>query len=177
MGSHTSPPDAPPAASGEEVQRVLDAIRRIVQSLRESSREAEDELGLTGAQLFVLQVIGRHPSLSINEVAAQTHTHQSSASVVVQRLVDRGLLKRERAEHDGRRLELTLTAKGRALLRKTPDLAQARLIRAVAALPDERRRLLAELLSDVVGGMSLEGAPPAMFFEEGPSGSKGSTDV
>ena len=34
---------------------ILDAIRRIVQALRVASREAEASVGLSGAQLFVLQ--------------------------------------------------------------------------------------------------------------------------
>ncbi len=62
---------------------MLDAIRRIVQALRESSRAAEKRVGLSGAQLFVLQTLGESPGLSLNELAERTRTHQSSVSVVV----------------------------------------------------------------------------------------------
>ena len=43
--------------STPHTRRVLDSIRRIVQFLRESSREAERRVGLSGAQLFVLRTV------------------------------------------------------------------------------------------------------------------------
>ena len=88
MGSHTS-------AAGD-VRAVLDGVRRIVQNLRESSRWAEKNLGMSGAQLFVLQKLAESPAQSLNALAALTHTHQSSVSTVVNRLVQRGLVTRTR---------------------------------------------------------------------------------
>ena len=79
MGSNTS----------SRHPHVLDAMRRIVQALRESSRWAERHVGLSGAQLFVLQTLAETPGLSVNELAERTHTHQSSVSVVVSRLAAR----------------------------------------------------------------------------------------
>ena len=66
-----------------DVQQILDSFRRIVRVLRESSRAAENSFGLSGAQLFVLQTLSRHPEVSLNELAEHTRTHQSTVSVVV----------------------------------------------------------------------------------------------
>src|SRR5881296_2175368 len=63
-------------------QRILDSIRRLVRLLRLADRAAQNELGLSGAQLFVLQELGKTPSLSLNELAERTRTDQSSVSVV-----------------------------------------------------------------------------------------------
>src|SRR6476646_1676012 len=100
MGSHVSPA-APP-----DVRLVLDAIRRIIQFLRESSREAERRAGLSGAQLFVLRTLAESPGLSLNELAERTRTHQSSVSVVVARLAREGLVERGQAPNDARRMQL-----------------------------------------------------------------------
>jgi DNA-binding MarR family transcriptional regulator len=161
MGTHTS---APP---GGQTRDVLDAIRRIVQALRVSARRAERDVGLTAAQLFVLHRLadGGGP-LSVNELAARTFTHQSTVSVVVQRLVDRGLVARERSSTDGRRAELTLTPAGRTLLRKAPAAAQERLIAALDAMPAARRAALAGTLEALVSAMGLDAQPPGLFFEE-----------
>src|SRR5215217_2732988 len=70
------------AAGGRDVRAVLDAIRRIVRVLRVSSRAAEKQVGLSGAQLFVLHKLEDAPALSLNELADRTRTHQSSVSVV-----------------------------------------------------------------------------------------------
>ena len=77
-------------------QRILDSIRRLVRMLRVSDRQAQAELGVSGAQLFVLTELGKTPALSLNELAARTLTDQSSVSVVVTRLVDAGLVTRDR---------------------------------------------------------------------------------
>ena len=58
--------------------QALDGIRRILRDLRVSSRAAEQELGLSGAQLFVLQQLAQAPAESLNELANRTRTHQSS---------------------------------------------------------------------------------------------------
>src|SRR3954449_11206732 len=83
---------------GHDIRDVMDAIRRIVRVLRVSSRAAEKQGGLSGAQLFVLHKLADAPALSLNELADRTRTHQSSVSVVVQRLVDRELVARARSD-------------------------------------------------------------------------------
>jgi DNA-binding MarR family transcriptional regulator len=155
-------------SSKSETTAVLDGLRRLVKVLREGSRAAEQELGLSGAQLFVLEALAGAKTLSLTGVAERTHTHQSSVSVVVSRLVRRGLVKRVRAGDDARRLELCLTPRGKALQAKAPHAAQRRLIAAVEALPRAQRRALGATLARVAELMDLPAAAPAMFFEEGP---------
>src|ERR1700744_3754713 len=120
-------------------QRVLDSIRRIVRLLREGSKLAETRVGLSAAQLFVLQRLDTPQPLSLNELAARTLTHQSSVSVVVRRLLERGLVQRKPAERDARRLDLSLTKRGQALLARAPAVAQDRIIAAVTALPSPQQ--------------------------------------
>src|SRR3984957_113806 len=99
-----------------DARRILDAFRRIVQALRLFDRQAEKAAGVSGAAVFVLQKLADGQPVSVNELAARTHTHQSSVSVVVQRLVDRKLVRRQRSGDDARRVELTITAAGRRVL-------------------------------------------------------------
>jgi DNA-binding MarR family transcriptional regulator len=152
---------------------VLDDLRRIVHALRRSSRSAEQTLGVTGAQLFVLKTLSDSPSLSLNALAAATHTHQSTVSVVVKRLVERGLVRRRTAEDDARRIELEATARGRALLAKAPSAAQERLVDALASMPAAQRKGLAAGLRALTTRMELDEAAPTMFFEEAPRGRGG----
>ncbi|MEZ5319475.1 MAG: MarR family transcriptional regulator [Vicinamibacterales bacterium] len=158
--SHTSTRDP------DGVQAVLDGVRRVVQGLHESSRDSERRCGLSTAQLFVLQRLAQAAPASINELAARTHTHQSSVSVVISRLVDRGLVRRATDPADRRRRLLTLTAAGRRRLRSAPALTQDRLIAAVLRLSPATRRTVARALDGMAGAMRVRGAP-AMFFESG----------
>jgi DNA-binding MarR family transcriptional regulator len=161
MGAHTTRGTAPSSRD------ILDSLRRIVQVLRESSRRAEQQLGISGAQLFVLEKLAEAPSQSLNDLSERTHTHQSSVSTVVARLVERGLVARQRSPTDGRRLELVLTARGRRMAANTPGAVQERLIRTIQGLPPRSARQLASLLRQVVSGMDVLGHQPRMFFDDG----------
>jgi DNA-binding MarR family transcriptional regulator len=145
---------------------ILDCIRTIVRSLRISSREAERELGLTSAQLFVLQKLRRGDKLSINELAELTFTHQSSVSAVVAKLADQGLVKRSVSAKDARRIEVSLTPEGKAAIARAPEAAQARLLSSIALLPEPDQRKLADLLAKVTSTTDGAGAPPPLFFED-----------
>jgi len=153
-------------AQSPETTVVLDHLRRLVQTLRESSRAAEAAHGVTGAQLFVLRTLAGSHALSLNEVAARTHTHQSTVSVVVKRLVARRLVRRTTSAVDARRVALTLTERGRQVLARAPLAAQDRLVAGLESLPPRRRRQLATELAQLVGTMGLTDAMPAMFFED-----------
>jgi MarR family transcriptional regulator, lower aerobic nicotinate degradation pathway regulator len=166
-----------PVTTAAEVRATLDAFRRIVQALRAGARDGERRAGLSSAQLFALQQIADHPGSSINDVAALTYTHQSSVSVVIQRLVARRLVDKVAPSHDRRRQHLELTAAGRRVLRRAPVVVQERLIAALAALPAAERRTLARALGSVAGLVTPTGAAPhpPMLFEERAGGAGRST--
>jgi MarR family transcriptional regulator, lower aerobic nicotinate degradation pathway regulator len=153
-------------ASAEPVRVVLDCVRRIVRALRESSRESERKVGISGAQLFVLQQLAAGSARSVSELAERTLTHQSSVSAVVQRLADAGLVARQQSRTDRRRTDLQLTVRGRAVVSTAPPLLQDRLIEAVRQLPAGQRLGLASGLAEVVDRMQLPGGAPPMFFED-----------
>jgi DNA-binding MarR family transcriptional regulator len=153
-------------APGAHTREVLDAIRRIVQALRESSRLAQSCAGMSGAQLFVLRAVAESPALSLNELAGRTRTHQSSVSAVVTRLAREGLVQKRTADRDARRIEVRLSSAGRWRLRRAPQTAQESLVAAVDALPGAERASLAATLNSLVQKMALPRKRPTMFFEE-----------
>jgi DNA-binding MarR family transcriptional regulator len=149
----TSTRSAPASTStdrGEDVSIILDALRSIVRELRLASREAEQRVGVHGAQLHALRQLADSPSMSLTELAERTHTDISSVSVVVSRLVEQGLVARKAADDDRRRLSLGLTARGRSLVRRAPETGSSRLLRAGAHLSDREVRTLASGLEKLV---------------------------
>jgi DNA-binding MarR family transcriptional regulator len=144
---------------------ILDSLRRITQAIRLSSSVVQDTLGITGAQLFVLQALAEAPGASLRAIADRTLTDQSSVSVVVSRLVEGGQVTRRISAADARRTELSLTAAGRALLRRAPRLAQTRLVAALRAVPVSELRVTARVLVGVAGTLGPANEPAPMFFE------------
>ena len=85
---------------------------------------------------------------------------------MVDRLVRRDLVIKRRAQEDARRVELRLSPRGRALVRRAPQVAQARLIDGLRALPRSEARELARLLRQLLRTMRATREPAEMFFEE-----------
>jgi len=144
---------------------ILDGFRRVFRALRRSSSDAHARFGLGGAQLYVLRVLANAPALSMNALAERTHTHQSSVSVVVARLVRRRLVRSVRSRDDARRVELAVTPKGRRLAGRAPEAAQERLVHGLLRLAPARRAELARSIAALVAAMGVESEPATMFFE------------
>lgn len=144
-----------PGTDRENITVIVDALRLLVQTLRTSGREAEQELGISSAQLYILQELADQPAQSINQLAERTYTHQSSVSMVVQKLVDSRLVTRTSAKGDARKLSISLAAGGRAMLKKSPKSGQSRLMNALRDMPRSERNDLAHSLASLV--KTLEG--------------------
>jgi len=159
--SESSPPlrsaqGSPARDRSEEIAAITDALRAIVRELRLASREAEQRVGVHGAQLHALRQLADSPPASLTELAERTHTDISSVSVVVSRLVEQGLVARRADGYDRRRLSLGLTARGRAVVRRAPETGTSRLLRAAENLSDREIRALATGLGKLVSGLGDE---------------------
>lgn len=166
-----SPAPSAPAPPADDTRRILDALRRIVRDLRRAPTEATAATGVAAtlgpARLFVLQLLAEHRTLSVSDLAALAHTDPSSVSVVARELVAAGLVTRSVDPGDQRRTLLTLSATGRAAIRKAPKAIQHKLVAALEALPPARRRTLATLLVEVLDATQSDPRAP-LFFEDTP---------
>lgn len=151
-----------------ESQIILDAIRRIVRSLHRSSKHMERNVGLSTAQIFVLQKLSESKKpLSINELAEATLTHQSSVSVVVSKLVQRQLIDRLVNEADSRSVELRISKQGQYLLSKSPPSIQELLMKGLDKFEQKERRFLAKGLQALIQKSGLENEEAPMLMEDG----------
>jgi DNA-binding MarR family transcriptional regulator len=102
----------------------------------------------------------------VNELAERTLTHQSTVSVVVARLVQRGLVTRNPAREDARRTEIAVSPSGLDLLEHSPPTVQARLAIALQSLSDDQLRGLADGLDAWLHEAGIHGEVPGLFFED-----------
>jgi hypothetical protein len=82
------------------------------------------------------------------------------------------MVTRRASPEDARRTEISLTAAGRALLRRAPRTAQAELVAAVDRLPADERGALAQSLATLARALGAGDEAPPLFFEgeETPAG-------
>jgi DNA-binding MarR family transcriptional regulator len=91
------------------------ALRQFLRFAEEQAREA----GITPQQHVLLAIVRGHdgyPAVTIGEIADSLQVRQSSASLLVDRCVKRGLLNREEDTVDRRRAVVSLTPEGQQIL-------------------------------------------------------------
>lgn len=122
--------------SGQTALDVLQQFRLIYGSMRRHFRQVEERCGMPGSQMWVLQEVQRSPDLGIGELAARMGIHQSTCSILVDKLVAIGCLEKRKQQRDQRRVGLCLTDAGRQALAALPGPAEGILPEALAALPE-----------------------------------------
>jgi MarR family transcriptional regulator, organic hydroperoxide resistance regulator len=131
---------------------VLDFMRllwSIEHRLQATSKRMESRLGITGPQRLVLKIVSRFPGISPGDLSRVVHLHPSTITGVVQRLVNKGLLERDRDPNDTRRVHLRLRPRGRPFTRRAAGTVEAAVAGALRRAPatqiQQARRLLEEI--------------------------------
>ena len=140
-----------PPNDSEEV--VLE-LRKIIHSLDLHSRWLNREYALTSPQLVFLQEIGECNGITIGHLARRTSLSCATATGIVDRLEQRGLVLRSRNGQDRRQVQLSLTPPGRDAYERRPPALQETFLRALAGLPPGEKQRMLESLRRLAGMMS-----------------------
>ncbi len=129
---------------------VLEQFRVIFRSTKKHFQWIEAATGVSGAQLWLLAELQRAPGIRVTELARALAVHQSTASNLLERLEERGLIQRARSPQDARNVLLSLTAAGRDVIARAPMPLEGVLPNALRALPLTQLAQLQVLLDGVV---------------------------
>lgn len=116
--------------------QVLKQFRVIYGSAKRQFRQIEDSCGVSGSQLWLLQEIAQTPGIGVSELAKRLSIHQSTCSLLVEKLKTKKLVVKTRGEEDQRRVGLKATAAG---------------IKALTSAPGPAEGVLPEALQDLAG--------------------------
>jgi len=130
--------------------QVLKRFRIIYGSVRQHFHEIERTCGVTGSQLWIMQETANTPGIGVSELANRLSIHQSTCSQLVEKLVHRKLIIKERSTEDQRRVGLRLTEEAAGLIRNAPGPAEGVLTKALNTLPTETVKSLDALLERVI---------------------------
>jgi DNA-binding MarR family transcriptional regulator len=139
----------------EAMLEVLAQFRVLVRAIREHYRHVEEKSSIGGAQLWALSEIAAEPDLSVGDLARRLAVHISTASNLVGRLEELGLVERKRVSRDQRVVQLSATALGRRTVKSAPQPAMGLLQQALLDLPPERLKALRRELAEVLARMKL----------------------
>lgn len=161
-----SPRRRPPRRPDPGIPAIVNGLRRIVRALELFSRETHRDFGLTAPQLWALKALEARGPLTIGELAAHLHVHQSSVSILLTRLEERGLVRRVRQKNDRRYVRVELTERAADLCRSAPDPAQGRLVHGLSRMPPARLRRIRQTIDDLTRAMEAEDVEATFFFPE-----------
>jgi len=150
----------------QAIEQTMSAIRSLIREMRMNTRAIESKAGMSLAQLFVLHCLAEKSADSLNELADRTATHQSSVSVVVTRLLQKGYVSRTPSAVDRRRVLLEITPLGREILTSAPTTIQMRLISSLRDMPPEDIATLATLIRRWVSGAEIDTSLAPMLGED-----------
>ncbi|MDR3159857.1 MAG: MarR family transcriptional regulator [Zoogloeaceae bacterium] len=157
------------AVSAPNAMEVLKQFRAVFSAVKQHFQQVEAVCQVSGAQLWALAVVARQPGLRVSDLARAMAVHQSTASNLVDRLVELKLIEKTRSRHDQRVVHLTPTPSGVERVEKAPQPLEGALPGALDKLSPEElnqlhtllKRLLLVLKSNRIRlASSGEDAPP-----------------
>lgn len=135
---------------------VLRSFRVIYGSVRRYFREVQESCGVSGSQLWILHEIGRVEGIGVSELAGRLSIHQSTCSLLVNKLVRAKHVIKTKSRTDQRRVGLALTKRGRQALRRAPGPPEGVLPEAVSALSAIKLRALHRGLQAVIRELDVK---------------------
>jgi DNA-binding MarR family transcriptional regulator len=156
-----------------DAAEVVNHLRRLFKAIHEYSKAILKRTGLSGPQVWALTVLGKRSGLSLGELSERLFAHPATVSGIVDRLEERGAVRRTVDPQDRRGVRLSLTPLGRRLLRSSPPPVQIGLRRALETLPASRLRHLRRSLDRVVQDTVASRVEAPFFDLESPGAVRG----
>ncbi len=135
-------------------RRIVFALRKIMQQMDTHSRHLMKNYDITVAQLVCLYEIFEKGALTLSVISKNVHLSNSTLVGVIDRLEEKGLVKRTRNTEDRRAIFIDITEKGRDFLGNSPHLLHNKLDEKLKSLPEGEQIIIAnslDLLVDMLG--------------------------
>lgn len=137
--------------------RILRALRRITRSVALHSRQLSALSNITAPQLVCLRAIIEHGPITATSISREIHVSASTVVGILDRLEDKGLVRRERGREDRRIVYVTATEAGARLANETPSPLQQKLSEALKDLPELEQATITMSLERIVDLMESGG--------------------
>lgn len=140
-----------------QTQHVSDIFTRVLRTLTVGPLSDDGEV--TMAQYQALKHIEHHGPCTIGSLVEGLGISQPAATMLVDRMVKRGLVGREPGRTDRRQMEVSLTDRARDLLRRADEERAERLSKVLSRMDrKEREQLLVSLERFVSAAVEMESA-------------------
>ncbi|MDH5535164.1 MAG: MarR family transcriptional regulator [Betaproteobacteria bacterium] len=141
------------AALELDVRRKL---RILFSSAKLQSREITERCGVSAGQLWALSEVDTQPGLCVSDLAKLLYIKNSTVSNLLDRLEQRGWVRRERSGKDQRVVRLFLTTTGSKLVVDSPVPPRGIVSEALRLISLDSLESLDHSLDEVVARLALK---------------------
>jgi DNA-binding MarR family transcriptional regulator len=149
-------------------EQVLICLRKIMQAISLHSRSLVKQVGLTGPQLIFLKAVAKSEGMPVGEIAKAISLSQATVTGILERMVKRGLVSRQRSERDKRQVLIHLTPAGEQILAQAPPLMQASFLKQLEHLEDWEQTMILSALQRIIHMMGAEALAVAPILAPDP---------
>jgi len=141
----------------QDIHRLHRAVTTILRALKiaeTNTQVAHRELAFVPADIQTMRFVSVHPGCKLSDLAEHLGVVPTTASSIVDRLVDRGLIRRDRPETNRRVIAITLTDDGASAFSRLEAEELATMKTMLEALPpDDRAQFVDSMarIADTVG--------------------------
>ncbi len=154
--------------SSSVTDNVMINLRKIIRAIDMNSKKLIKRVGLTGPQLVILNEIEHSGEISAGEVARAVSLSQATVTGILDRLEKRGLVHRQRSQHDKRRIMLSITDAGKQILETKPPLMQEAFVEKFSSLQEWEQTMILSSLQRLVAILDAKTIDAAPFLSTGP---------
>ncbi|GGB03815.1 MarR family transcriptional regulator [Macrococcus hajekii] len=127
-------------------------LRRIADCLKTYGRRQLQTYQLSNTQFIAVQWIYEQP-LTVGQLAANMGIAVSTASEMVDQLIKKGCVRREKDSSDKRKVNLYPEQKSIDIINEVISMRQAYLDELMADIPEDEKKLMAEVVTKLFNKM------------------------
>lgn len=136
-------------SQNEQAALALKQFRVIFRSVKKHFQYIEKRCQVSGSQLWALAMVAEVPGIRVTELARKLSIHQSTASNLIDQLVQKKLMTKRRSSSDNRIVKLYVTKAGNEVVLQAPKPLRGILPDALEQLPPETLAQLNRCLEDL----------------------------
>jgi DNA-binding MarR family transcriptional regulator len=134
-------------------REIMEVIMSLAREIRCCSRDEAICQDVTFHQFIILDAVAKKGELGLAELHGILSVEKSTTTRLVNPLIQKGLLKRDKATHDSRAARLTLTEEGRETHRRVWLCLGGFFQNIARQIPEEQRKGVLESVRVFTGAM------------------------
>lgn len=139
------------------IREIIYQIRRLMQAGELYTKELNKKYQVSAPQLNCLLALYENGPLSPSQIARYIMVRSSTVTGIIDRLEQKGLVRRTRVSPDRRVITIELTEAGRHLAQNAPPPIQQKIVEGLKHLPKEELKHIVHSLNQLTHMLDVQG--------------------